>query len=129
MGRPVSQSTTHAACLTALESLFPTADPGFLLSAVDHELKQQRRQASSGPPDRSLAPDALVKRVIEGVVHKLLELNHGQYPRVVRVGESASDSRARDSRPERMTSRLDDVVGARESTGAVDETMTRNMAL
>ncbi|KAM0787395.1 hypothetical protein ACM66B_003480 [Microbotryomycetes sp. NB124-2] len=144
-------SSTHDAAVAALVNLFPTADPVFLAHAVQHYLDSsdcsshvQRSTAARRAPS---ATDA-VTRVVSQVVHKMVEMNFDEYPRVVRrlseVDESEDDGGPREASDRARTKRSRSsqyMKSAAEQLGGstggrrraqeppVDEVMTRNIAL
>ncbi|SCV67453.1 BQ2448_5064 [Microbotryum intermedium] len=75
-----------------LEQLFPSADPAYLAQVIQHHRKQRLRRTSAHDDD-SHEDGNDDKALIKQVYHKLVEVNHHEYPRCVRRPLSQDDAR------------------------------------
>ncbi|KAK4055988.1 hypothetical protein OIO90_002983 [Microbotryomycetes sp. JL221] len=153
----MTNSTVQQAAFVAIVSLFPQADPHFIRGAVQHHADAvvlsgaPRRRQSATEGDRH----DIVKHVVARVVHKLLEINFDEYPRIVRADnttqssrkevhivngdrEPSSDTATRQNSSNIMTDAVKELGAGSGGTTVtrgenvvepVDVTLTRNMAL
>jgi hypothetical protein len=144
-GAAASALGAKSQALSHLAVLFSEADPAYLEAAVEHHLNLSSDCRPSSPSShkgkrREVTHDAayLVARVSE----KMLELNHGEYPRVAKVKRGAFEKREKEGKLAGMkeiraswtaaTKREEPVAGSSKGVPGgmeVDSYLTKNQAL